>query len=380
MNNVILVLNAGSATLKFKLFDRHHLDQALLAGTVERIGLPRPFSMIGTQRKYYRSIAHHEQALRIVFRYLASAGQDISVIGHRVVHGGTEFRQPIVVSPKVINHLSQYNSLAPLHNPANLAVIKACRRLWPDSTNVAVFDTSFFSQLPKDYALYAVPYEWYERYGVQRYGFHGISHQYVSQSAAERLHKPLKKINLITAHLGNGCSISALHGGRPIATSMGFTPLEGLVMGTRPGDLDPGIPIYMLKKLRLSPDGISSILNYQSGLLGLSGFSSDMREILKAAGLPVTHYEGRSSFTSMQRNRARITFKVFISRLQDYFLYYSALLNRVDAVVFTGGIGERSSFIRQQALRRVPSLRGVRSMVIPTDEEYIIAQTVNHIV
>ncbi|MBU0597389.1 acetate/propionate family kinase, partial [Patescibacteria group bacterium] len=295
MKKLILICNAGSATLKFKLFD-YSLNQ-IASGNFEKIGLPGSFLKINKRYKRFGRVKTHSQALKHILNELRDNKQAIRLIGHRVVHGGEQFIKPTLVTKKVWHQIAKYNELAPLHNPSSLKVIQASFKILPKAQNIAVFDTAFYASLTPEQFLYALPYEFYRRHKIRRYGFHGISHKYVAGQAAKKLNKPLKKINLITVHLGNGCSITAVKKGRPIATSMGFTPLEGLVMGTRSGNIDPALPLFIQRKFKLGYDKVEKILNKESGLLGISGFTSDMREILKAAGYPVIDYHGRTKFT-----------------------------------------------------------------------------------
>ena len=380
MNKYILVLNAGSATLKFKFFQYRSLSTEVIAGNFERIGLPDSFLFFGKEQWNFPKISNHVGALKIILDKLGDKKKNIHVVGHRVVHGGEKFFKSTVVSKKVWQQIAKYNELAPLHNPTNLKVIKACYKLLPKVKNVAVFDTAFYANLKPNNYLYALPYELYKRYGIRKYGFHGISHKYVASQAAIRLKKPVSQVNIISAHLGNGCSVTAIRKGKPVATSMGFTPLGGLVMGTRCGDIDPALPLFIQKKLKLTPDQVEKLLNRKSGLLGLSGFSSDMREILKAAGYRVTDYHGRTRFNYQQKKRAKLALEIFINRLRCYLTLYAGLLGRVDGIVFTGGIGERSPVIRQLAVKGLTIIKRPKVFAISTNEEFAIAKQVKSVV
>lgn len=380
MSKYILVLNAGSVTLKFKLFQYHSLSAEVIAGNFERIGLPGSFLFFGKRQWNFPKISNHIDALKIILEKFSDKQKNICVVGHRVVHGGERFFKPTIVNKKVLKQIAKYNELAPLHNPVNLKIIRACCKLLPKAKNVAVFGTAFYENLKPNNYLYALPYELYKRYGVRKYGFHGISHQYVASQAANKLKKSLSKVNLITAHLGDGCSVTAIKKGKPIATSMGFTPLDGLVMGTRCGDIDPALPLFIQKKLKLAPDQVDKLLNRKSGLLGLSGFSSDMREILKAAGYRVTDYHGRTGFSYQQKKRAQLALTVFINRLRSYLALYAGLLGKVDGIVFTGGIGERSQVIRRLAVKGLTMVKRPKVFAISTNEEFSIAKQVKSVV
>jgi acetate kinase len=286
----------------------------------------------------------------------------VDAVGHRVVHGAEKFKKPILINAPVIRKIRQCSCLAPLHNPANLAGILACKKLLPGIRQIAVFDTAFHQTLP-DYAyIYGLPYEYYKRFGVRKYGFHGTSHQYVAYEAARRLNKQISKLKIITCHLGNGCSIAAVEGGRSIDTSMGFTPLEGLIMGTRCGDIDPALVTYIMQKKKFNIFEIDSILNKASGLKGISGISNDMRIL-----------EGKRKKRDV---RARLAIDIFIYRIKKYIGAYTTIMAGCDALVFTGGIGENQKRVRKEIykgaffhLKKKPKI-----LVIPTNEELMIAR------
>ncbi|MEU4479916.1 acetate kinase [Micromonospora sp. NPDC023966] len=314
----ILVLNCGSSSVKYRLYDD---DETRDKGTVERIGEPGG------------GPADHESAVRQIIEGLDLAG--LAGVGHRVVHGGRTFSAPVRIDDQVIAAIEALVPLAPLHNPANLAGIRVAREALPDTPQVAVFDTAFHHTLPEAGATYAIDREIAERYGVRRYGFHGTSHAYVSRRTAELLDRPYDELNTITLHLGNGASACAVQGGRSVATSMGMSPLEGLVMGTRSGDLDPTIIFHLRREAGMRVDDIDDLLNHRSGLLGLSGVN-DMREVLarRDAGDPA----------------AALAFDVYRRRLTGYVGAYYALLGRVDAITFTAGVGEHAAPVRAAAL------------------------------
>lgn len=387
----VLIINSGSSSIKYQLFDMR--DSTVLAkGLVERIGIPGScFSHYPSEKSSYRlelGIPDHGTALKLVFSALAhpdhgvlgSVGE-INAIGHRVVHGGEVFNQAVPVDNTVKEEIRRLAELAPLHNPANLLGIEECEKIIPGIRQVAVFDTSFHHTIPKYAHMYGIPYEYYKKYGIRRYGFHGTSHQYVARRAAAMLRRPLEELKLITCHLGNGASITAVQGGHSIDTSMGFTPLEGIAMGTRSGDMDPAIITFLMKKENLTPADIENILNNQSGVLGVSGLSSDFRDLEKEA--------------NKGNQRARLALDLYIHRVRKYIGAYAAELNGIDTLVFTAGLGENSPEIRARICQGLDYLylwinpekncvRGleadistahsqVRVLVIPTNEELMIA-------
>lgn len=387
----ILVVNCGSSSLKYQLIDMTTKDTVGI-GLVERIGLEGAVlthrTASGEKEVITTEIPNHTVAIELVLKALVSPTygavkdlKEISAIGHRVVHGGENFAKSAIIDDAVMQAIQDCIELAPLHNPPNIAGIEACQKLMPGIPQVAVFDTAFHQTMP-DYAyLYGLTYELYEKYKIRRYGFHGTSHKYVSQRAAALLGKPAEELKIITCHLGNGSSITAIKGGKSIETSMGFTPLQGLLMGTRSGDLDPAIVTYIMRKENLNPDQIDNFLNKKCGVLGVSGVSSDFRDIGNAAD------EGNY--------RAKLALEIFAYQARKYIGSYAAALNGVDAIIFTAGIGENSSSIRAAICENMSYLgvnidpeknkvRGVeadvsetnascRVLVIPTNEELTIA-------
>jgi acetate kinase len=292
----------------------------------------------------------------------------IAVVGHRVVHGAERFKRPVLINRAVIQKIRESRSLAPLHNPANLIGILACKKLLPGIKQVAVFDTAFHQTLP-DYAyIYGLPYKYYKRFGIRKYGFHGTSHQYVAQEAARLLKKPLNRLKIITCHLGNGCSITAVYKGRSIDTSMGFTPLEGLIMGTRCGDIDPALVTYIMRKEKLSIFKLDDILNKVSGLKGVSGISNDMRILENKA--------------RMGNKRVRLAINIFIYRIKKYIGAYTAIMGGCDCLVFTAGIGENQKRIRKKICQGIFShlKNKPEVLVIPTDEELMIARQTHQLI
>jgi len=372
----ILVINSGSATLKFKIFDNRL--NLLLSGIAEKIGRPGSFIEIdGKKIALNKSLKNHGEALNLVFSKLAGPLKTIGLIGHRVVHGGEQFNQPALIDDKVLARLEKYRPLAPLHNPINLACVKACQKALPGIKNAAVFDTAFYKTIPDYVYLYAIPYKYYKDLGVRRYGFHGISHQFVAQEAARILKKPLNKLKLITCHLGSGCSITATKFGQAVETSMGFTPLEGLTMGTRSGDLDPAVAFYLMRRLKLNIDEMEAILNKKSGLLGIFGYSNDLRDIIVASGYKISGYQPPKKFSAREIKLAKLALKMFIYDIVRYIGAYAMILGGVDYIVFTAGTGERNADIRNLVMKDVRKfIKNAKSLVVPTNEELMIARLV----
>lgn len=377
---MLLTLNCGSATLKWALFDGR--GRSFASGLVERIGQPRSFHQWqwnGRKRRQQVLVRNHTDALQTVretFSQFRTDPHRISLVAHRVVHGGPA-STPERITFKVFAGIIRRSNLAPLHHPPQIAGIQAAHRRFPRAQHFAVYDTLFFRNMPNRAAAYGLPLREAKRQGIRRYGFHGLSHASVAREAARRLHRPLRTLNLLTVHLGSGASIAALERGKPIDTSMGMTPLEGLVMGTRAGDLDPGILLFLLQSRRLSSRSLADLLTTRSGLLGLtSGFSSDMRDILVAAGYTVPGWRVARRVTPKTRQQCRAALEVFTYRVQKYLGAYATILGRVDAVVFTGGIGERSAPVRRMILANVPAFRRFRVLVVPSDEEGMMAQLI----
>jgi acetate kinase len=383
----ILVLNCGSSSIKFQFFSMEQ-ETVLCKGVVERIGTSNAYLnyQAGEQKvKEVQEVLDHNAALAVILNWLTDkkAGviqdkREISGIGHRVVHGGEKFSASIVLDNDRIAGIEPYSKFAPLHNPHNLRVIKICRDLMPGIPQVAVFDTAFHHTMPPKAYLYGLPYEIYEKLGIRRYGFHGTSHRYVTAKAAELAGRPAEQLKIITCHLGNGSSIAAVDGGRSIDTSMGFTPLEGLVMGTRCGDLDPAIVLFLQDSEKLTTKQMDELMNKKSGVLGLSGISNDMREVMDEAG------KGHA--------RAQLALDVFCLRIKKYVGSYLAELGGADIIVFTGGIGENAWKVRAEVCaglefagviidpqanrekRTNISTGRTKVMIIPTNEELMIAR------
>ena len=393
----VLVLNCGSSSIKYQLYAMPE-GTVLARGLVEKIGessAAYKHSDAGAERSGKKKIRDHRAGLDLIARLLTTAEQgvppvkdvsEIKAIGHRVVHAGERFTGSVLLTPEVEKALQDCCDLAPLHNPPNLAGIRAAKELCPQVPQVGCFDTAFHATLPEAAYIYALPYELYEKYRVRRYGFHGTSHRYVSRRAAELLGKHKYAVNLITCHLGNGCSMAAIKEGRSVDTTMGLTPLEGLVMGTRCGDIDPAIIFYLAGKAEFSKlEEINSLLNRKSGLLGISGLSNDVRALWQAA------QEGH--------RRAALALEIFAYRIRKYIGAYAAILPRLDAVVFTGGIGENAAPLRAKIMGGLDANLGIkldaqlnagavggegeadiaaadsraRVLVVPTDEERAIA-------
>jgi acetate kinase len=368
----ILVINSGSSSVKYQLFDTR-CEAALSKGMVDRIGSKK--ANIGHANSGNKSYAKkinapgHHEAIEEIFNVLVSpefgaikSWRDISAIGHRVVHGAEQFTRPAVINKNVIEAIEKFSELAPLHNPPAVLGIRACMKLAGYIPQIAVFDTTFHHTLPPYAYIYGIPYAFYRKHKIRRYGFHGTSHKFVAKQAAMILKKPIKSLNLITCHLGSGCSITAVKKGKSIDTSMGFTPLEGLLMGTRSGDIDPAAVIYIVNRKNLSIKEVDNMLNKESGMLGLSGISNDMRDILKHVRL------GNA--------RAKLTLDVFIYRIKKYIGAYTASMNALDAVVLTGGIGENSDIIKKKIEKEMKGFFrkfNAKLLVVPTNEEWMIA-------
>jgi acetate kinase len=384
----ILVLNCGSSSLKFQFVNMDG-EQVLAKGLVEKIGSTGALLRYSHGRaKEIREVAeipNHDAAISLVLSTLMhprdgviGAVEEIDGIGHRVVHGGEEFSESVLITAAVRTAIERCCQFAPLHNPHNLKGIEVCERLMPGIVQVAVFDTAFHQKMPAESFLYAIPYGLYRKLGIRRYGFHGTSHRFVAARAADELQRPLAELRMITCHLGNGASIAAIANGCSIDTSMGFTPLEGLMMGTRSGDLDPAVGPYLMQREKVSAGELDALLNKRSGLLGISEGSNDMREIIEAM--------------DAGSERHRLAFKMFCHRVRKYIGAYAAVLQGLDVVVFTGGIGENAARVRSECLHGL-GLLGIeldeeanlgratciskgptRVLVIPTNEELAIAR------
>ncbi|MBU8919560.1 acetate kinase [Neobacillus sp. 114] len=390
----IIAINAGSSSLKFQLFEMPE-EEVITKGLIERIGLNDSiFNITANGEKIQETldIPNHEVAVKMLLDKLTSLGiiqslNEIDGVGHRVVHGGEEFNDSVIITDEVLNKIEALSELAPLHNPANVTGIKAFKQALPNVPAVAVFDTAFHQTMPASSYLYSLPYEYYKKYGIRKYGFHGTSHKYVSQRAAELLGRPIEQLRLISCHLGNGASITAIQGGKSIDTSMGFTPLAGVTMGTRSGNIDPALIPYIMEKTGKTAEEVLDVLNKKSGMLAVSGFSSDLRDI---------------EIEAKQGNeRAKLALNVFSNRIHKYLGSYAARMYGVDAIIFTAGIGENSDVIRENVLKGLefmgvywdPALNKVRGkeafinyphspvkvLVIPTNEEVMIARDVQRL-
>ena len=389
----VLVINCGSSSLKYQLIDMA-TEESLAQGLVERIGIE---GSVLTQKvegkdKYIvkEQMKDHKDAIRLVLAALVDENNgviksmdEISAVGHRVVHGGEKYKESVVINDEVKANIEECFKLAPLHNPANMIGIKACEELMPNTPMVAVFDTAFHGTMPEDAYIYALPYELYEKHGIRKYGFHGTSHKYVSQTCAEVMGRDIKDLKIITCHLGNGASLCAVKNGVSVDTSMGFTPLEGLAMGTRCGNIDPAIVTFLMKEEGLSVDEVNDLLNKKSGVLGISGISSDFRDIEDAA------------FNKGNR-RAQLALRIFEYKIRTTIGAYAAAMGGVDAIVFTAGVGENGPETREKCLegleflgveidKEANNVRGkireiskagcnVKAFVIPTNEELVIAR------
>lgn len=388
----ILVINCGSSSLKYQFIDMEN-EEVIAKGLAERIGIdgsvlnhqPKGFDKI----KIERPMPTHKEALQTVVDALRDKDYgvikdmgEITAVGHRVVHAGEKFAYSVLLKEEVMDALKECISLAPLHNPPNIMGIEACKQIMPEVPMVGVFDTAFHQTMPKKSYIYPIPYEYYEKYRIRRYGFHGTSHKYVAERAAAMLGKPVEELKIITCHLGNGASITAVKNGISVDTSMGFTPLEGLAMGTRSGNIDAAIIKFLMEKENISIAKADEILNKKSGVLGISGVSSDFRDIEEAA------HKGNE--------RAQLALDVYVHYVKKYIGAYAAVMNGVDAIVFTAGLGENSASMRSSICKDMSYLgveldeaknnvRGketdvskdgskVRVLLIPTNEELMIAR------
>lgn len=390
MSSLVLAINAGSSSLKFQLI-RMPEETIVTKGLVERIGIKDSIFTIevnGEKIKNVKDIKDHEEAINIMLDSFKEHGiiddiNDIAGTGHRVVHGGELFPTSALVTDEVEEKIESLCELAPLHNPANLMGIRAFRKLLPNIPHVVVFDTSFHQTMPEQSYLYSLPYQYYKDYGIRKYGFHGTSHKYVSQRAAEIMGKPIEELRIISCHIGNGASIAAIDGSESIDTSMGFTPLAGVTMGTRSGNIDPALIPFIMHKTGQSAEEVLNVLNKESGLLGISGTSSDLRDLESDAE------EGKE--------RAQLALDVFASRIHKYIGSYATRMHGVDVIVFTAGVGENSSTVRAKVLeglefmgiywdpKKNEAIHGeegfinyphspVKVIVIPTNEEVMIAR------
>ncbi len=391
----VLVLNCGSSSLKYQLIDMNG-EVVLAKGFCERIGIADSklkHEPTGKDKfEIVKDMKDHTDAVQMVLDALLSKEhgviadiKEVNAVGHRVVHGGEYFSDSVVITDEVIKAIEVCSELAPLHNPPNLIGIRACEKLMPGVPQVAVFDTAFHQTMPEKAYLYAIPYELYDKYKIRKYGFHGTSHKYVSTEAAKLIGKPLESLKIITCHLGNGASVCAVDGGKSVDTSMGFTPLEGLAMGTRSGDIDAACLSFIMEKEGISAKEVENILNKKSGVLGVSGVSSDFRDIenAEAAG----------------NERAKVALELFYYRVAKYVGEYAAAMNGVDAVVFTAGLGENSVDARAEICKYLGYLgitvdneknncRGkavvistddsaTKAIIMPTNEELVIARDTN---
>ena len=387
----VLVVNCGSSSIKYQLINMEN-ESVMAKGYLEKIGLPDSFlthTVNGEKRKIEEHINNHEEGIKLVLAQLThpeygviSSLDEIGAVGHRVVHGGEKFSSSVLINDAVMEAMKECIPLAPLHNPAGITGIEACKKVLPNVPMVGVFDTAFHQTLPEKAYIYAIPYEYYEKYGIRKYGFHGTSHRFVSKRVAEVMNKPIEDLKIITCHLGQGASLCAVDAGKSVDTSMGLTPLAGIPMGTRSGDIDPSIVTFLMNKENLTPDQMDNILNKKSGKLGVSGVSFDDRDIEKAIA------EGNE--------RAALALKVFAHKVKFYIGAYIAEMNGVDAIAFTAGIGENNIKMRKDVCSSLTYLgvkldeeknnvRGeeriisaddskVQVLLVPTNEELAIAR------
>lgn len=381
---MVLVLNCGSSSLKFSLFN--DLFEEIAKGIFERIGSNNSFCDFkkdGNRNKEEKFFETHKDALVFLFEKFKENNiniDDIKIIGHRVAHGGKN-NDSILVENNVINEMKKINNLAPLHNPTQISVVEDCIELFPNIKNSLSFDTAFHQTMPEFAYTYGIPVELTEKYSIRRYGFHGLSHEFVLNEYARMTNKNIKDLNLIVCHLGSGASVCAIKNGKSIDTSMGFTPLEGLLMGTRAGDLDPSIPLFLAKNENLNLEEVENILNKKSGLIGLTGMQNvDMREILYLADYPVSDFDGaylNEKFSSedliLLKKRCKLAVDIFVYRVKKYIGSYYFVLGDVDAIIFTAGIGERSQAIRDLIINDLP-INNTKVEIINTNEEKMIAK------
>jgi len=390
---IILVLNCGSSSIKYQLFEMGEKAEVIAKGLVERIGITDAvISHIPTGKDKYKNISpimDHTTGINLIMKALVDKEygvikkiEDIAAVGHRVVQGGEKYKESVLITKEVIQDIESVIDLAPLHNPANLKGIISVDTVLPGIPQIAVFDTSFHQSMPPHAFMYAIPREYYEKYGVRKYGFHGTSHKYVYKKASEIMGKDTREMKVVSCHLGNGASVSAIEHGRSLDTSMGFTPVDGLIMGTRTGDIDPGVLLFLADKEHLSLKGISNMINKRSGMMGISEISSDMRD------LELAYYEGNE--------RANLALTMYAYRVKKFIGAYAAIMNGLDCVIFTGGIGENDFNIRRMIIQNMeylgvdfdePANHGVKGedkiiskpdskvkvLVVRTNEELVIA-------
>lgn len=387
----ILVLNSGSSSLKYQVIDME-TEEMLVKGYFERIGQPNSFlthKVKGIKHKFEHPAKNHEQAIAFVLERLTNKHygviknlEELGGIGHRVVHGGEKFSNSVIITQEVIQEIKQCADLAPIHNPACILGIEACKKIAPNMKMIAVFDTAFHQTIPKERYIYPIPYEYYKKYGIRKYGFHGTSHQYVSDRVAEIMGKDIKDLKIVNCHLGQGCSVCAIKGGKSVETSMGLTPLGGIPMGSRSGDLDPSILLYLMKKEQLSPDEMENMLNKQAGVYGISGISVDFRDI---------ETEALSG-----GEKAILALDVYHYLTASYIVKCAVAMGGIDVLTFTAGVGEKGPISRKAICEQLGFLgikiddeknkiRGeeaelsapeskVKIYTIPTNEELMIAR------
>ena len=394
----ILVLNSGSSSLKYQLIDMEN-EKVLAKGNYERIGMEGSFvthKAKGEKYTYERDVKNHEEAITFVLSQFTdsehgviSSLEDISAVGHRTVHGGEKFNKSVIITDEVIETIKECIPLAPLHNPAGLTGIEACKKVMPGKPMVAVFDTAFHQTIPEERYIYPIPYKYYEKYGIRKYGFHGTSHRYVSKRVSELVGKPVENLKTVVCHLGQGASLCAVLNGKSVDTSMGFTPLAGIAMGTRSGDLDPSIVTFLMKKEGLSADEVEKILNKESGLLGMSELSADNRDLLSS----IENNDENS-------NKCKIAMETYAYIIAQYIAKYAVAMNGIDVIAFAGGVGERgpderkmiceylnwmgveldneANKVRAEEQEISTKDSKIQVWVVPTEEELMIARdTVN---
>ena len=393
----ILVLNSGSSSLKYQVIDTE-TNEMLVKGYYERIGQPNAFlthKINGEKHKFEHPAKSHEKAIEFVMTRLTNENygifkslEELDAIGHRVVHGGEKFKDAVLINSEVIKEIRKNSTLAPLHNPAAILGIEACKKVMPNKPMIAVFDTAFHQTITKEKYIYPIPYEYYEKYGIRKYGFHGTSHQYVANRVAEILNEDIKNLKIVNCHLGQGASICAIKNGQSVETSMGLTPLGGIIMGTRSGDLDPSIITYLTKKEQLSAEELEEILNKESGVYGISNVSIDFRDI-EAEALAGGKY-------------AKLALDIYHNSIAGYIAKCAVAMEGIDVITFTAGVGEKSPYSRSEICNKIEflgveisgklnNIKGeereistpnskVKVFIIPTNEELMIAKETEKIV
>lgn len=369
-----LIINSGSSSLKVKIYDEQ-LKEAF-AAILEKIGSNHSFLdyTFGKRINFSSGVKDHAKALKEIIKIIpAKYYWSIKLVGHRVVHGGDTFVSPIVINQNVLKQIGRYNLFAPVHNPINIKTAQAALSEWPRLKQVAVFDTQFYKDLAPEVYLYSLPIKYYRKFRVRKYGFHGLSHEYMLEQAKKHLGK--NHPNVITCHLGQGVSLTAIRGGKVLDTSMGLSPLSGATMLTRSGDLDPYIPLFMIKELKMTPEAVLEELNYHSGIKGLAG-TGDFRELLLMAGEKVPDFKNNITYSQSKKKMAKLALKIYLYDIQRYLAGFASQIGRVDAVVFSGGVGQNRPDIRSAIINGVHFISRPKIIVVKANEELMIARKI----